>query len=134
MNDNGAVRFARWVFLIAGILGLLEVVPLYFLEGVIGRTQPPPITHPAFYYGFVGVALAWQVAFLILSRDPLRYVPLMPALFLEKLLYPAAVFTLFVEGRVPGENLGTAVIDLVWFVLFVIVWLRLRNVRPQAGS
>jgi hypothetical protein len=72
MSDQKAVRFARWVFLVAGVLGLAEIVPLYFLDNMIGRTEPPPITHPGFYYGFVGVALAWQVAFLIISRDPVR--------------------------------------------------------------
>jgi len=129
MSNPPPVRFARWVFLLAGIIGLLEIVPLYFMEGVINRAQPPDITHPAFYYGFVGVALAWQIAFLIISRDPLRYLPLMPALFLEKLLYPVAVFTLHLQGRVPAQNLGTAVIDLIWLVLFVVVWAKLRNVE-----
>jgi len=129
MSKEGSVRFARWVFLIAGIVGLLEVVPLYFMEGMIDRMQPPAITHPGFYYGFVGVALAWQIAFLIISRDPLRYLPLMPALFLEKLLYPVGIFTLYTQGRAPAQNLGTAVLDLIWLVLFVVVWTKLRNVE-----
>ena len=133
MSKERSVRFARWVFLIAGILGLLEIVPLYFMEGVIDRAQPPAITHPAFYYGFVGVALAWQIAFLIISRDPLRYLPLMPALFLEKLLYPVAVFTLYFQGRLPAQNLGTAVLDLIWFVLFVVVWAKLRRVERETA-
>jgi hypothetical protein len=51
MSSDKAVRFARWVFLIAGIVGVIEIVPLYFLENTIDRTQPPPITHPGFYYG-----------------------------------------------------------------------------------
>ena len=124
---------ARWVFLVAGIVGLLEIVPLYFMEGMIDRVQPPAITHPGFYYGFVGVALAWQIAFLIISRDPLRYLPLLPALFLEKLLYPIAVFTLYARGREPAQNLGTAVIDLIWLVLFVVVWAKLRNFERGAA-
>ena len=131
MNDPRPVRFARWIFFVAGILGLLEIVPLYFMENVIGIKQPPPITHPGFYYGFVGVALAWQIAFLIIARDPLRYLPLMPALFLEKLLYPIAVFALYAQGRSPAQNLPTAVIDLIWFALFVAVWLRLRSLERE---
>lgn len=83
--EKAAVRFGHWVFLLAGIVGILEIVPLYFLEATLGRSQPPPIAHPEFYYGFVGVVLAWQIAFLIISRDPQRYVALMPAVFLEKL-------------------------------------------------
>lgn len=127
MSSDGSVRFARWVFLLAGTVGLIEIVPLYFMESMIGRMQPPALTHPGFYYGFVGVTLAWQIAFLIIARDPVRYQPLMPALFLEKLLYPAAVFTLYAQGREPAQNLGTAMLDLVWFVLFVVVWAKLRQ-------
>jgi hypothetical protein len=57
-HPQPGVRFARWVFLLAGIVGVLEVLPLYFYESTLNRTQPPPITHPDFYYGFVGVVLA----------------------------------------------------------------------------
>ena len=127
MSKEKAVRFARWVFLLAGVVGLVEIVPLYFLQATLSRSQPPPITHPEFYYGFVGVVLAWQIAFLIISRDPLRYVSLMPALFLEKLLYPAAVFPLYTQGRVHSQMLGGAALDVVWLVLFVAAWLRLRS-------
>ncbi|MGC2108956.1 MAG: hypothetical protein WA655_05525 [Candidatus Korobacteraceae bacterium] len=127
MNNEKGVRFARWVFLLAGIIGLIEVVPLFFLEASLGRSQPPPITHPEFYYGFVGIALAWQIAFLIISRDPARYVPLMPAVFLEKLLYPIAVLWLYEQGRVHPQMFEGAGLDIVWLILFVIAWLRLRQ-------
>ena len=70
--------FARRVFLIAGIWGLLIMLPQYFLEDRIGRTAPPPITHPEYFYGFIGVTIAWQFAFLVISRDPIRYRALMP--------------------------------------------------------
>jgi hypothetical protein len=92
-------------------------------DGGVGVGHP---SHPGFYYGFVGVALAWQIAFLIIARDPVRYQPLMPALFLEKLLYPIAVFCLYMQGREAAQNLGTAMLDLVWFVLFVVVWRKLK--------
>ncbi|PYV84038.1 MAG: hypothetical protein DMG93_06485 [Acidobacteria bacterium] len=52
------MKFAKVVFTIAGILGLLELVPLYFMYNVIGRQDPPVITHPGFYYGFVGTVVA----------------------------------------------------------------------------
>jgi hypothetical protein len=58
------MKFARWVFLIAGIYGLIVIAPLYFMEGVIRRVTPPPLNHPGFFYGFVSAALAWQVLFL----------------------------------------------------------------------
>jgi hypothetical protein len=131
MSDPNALRFARWVFLIAGVLGLLEILPLYFMENMIGRTEPPPITHPGFFYGFIGAVLAWQVAFLIIASDPVRYRPLMVATFLEKLLYPLAMFALFVTGRAPARNLATAILDLVWLMLFVMAWVRLGDPKPE---
>jgi hypothetical protein len=45
----------------------------------IAQDEPPAITHSEFYYGFVGFAMTWQVAFLIIRRDPKRYRPLMPS-------------------------------------------------------
>ena len=53
------MKFAKIVFWVAGIWGVLILTPLYFIFDMIGRKDPPPITHPAFYYGFVGAALAW---------------------------------------------------------------------------
>ena len=71
------MKFAKVVFWIAGIWGLLIITPLYFMFDLIGRKDPPPITHPGFFYGFVGLALAWQIAFLVIARDPVRYRSLM---------------------------------------------------------
>jgi hypothetical protein len=60
--------FARRLFLLAGIYGILVLAPQYFLEAKLGQDYPPPITHPEQFYGFIGVALAWQAAFLLISR------------------------------------------------------------------
>ena len=70
--------------------------------------------------------LVWQIAFLIIARDPVRYVPLMPALFLEKLLYPIVVFTLYAQGRVSAQSFPGPIIDLVWLSLFLVVWTKLK--------
>ena len=64
------MKFAKWTYLIAGIYGLLILLPQYFLEVQNGIDYPPPINHPEYYYGFIGIAVAWQIAFLIISRDP----------------------------------------------------------------
>jgi len=42
----GSTRFARVVFTIAGFWGFLIMTPLYFAFDAIGRSYPPPITHP----------------------------------------------------------------------------------------
>ena len=67
------MRFAKWVFLLAGVSGILLVVPPYFLERQTSEDYPPPITHPEYYYGFFGVTLAWQFLFLVIASDPVRY-------------------------------------------------------------
>jgi hypothetical protein len=114
------MKFAAWVYRIAGIYGLLALLPQYFLEEKNGLDYPPPINHPEFYYGFIGVAAAWQLAFLIISRDPARYRPLMIAAVVEKFSYGIAVMVLYGQGRVAGMIFVTAVIDLVLGVLFGI--------------
>ena len=71
------MKFAKIVFLVAGIWGVLVITPLFFLFDLIGKNDPPAITHPGFYYGFACVTLAWQIAFLVISRDPVRLRPMM---------------------------------------------------------
>jgi len=120
------MKFARNVFLVAGIYGLIVMLPQYFLEARIGRDAPPPITHPEFFYGFIGVTIAWQVVFLIISRDPQRYRTLMIAGVLEKTVFVIAVAILFAQNRIGGTVLVPAGIDLVLGVLFVISFLKTR--------
>jgi hypothetical protein len=121
-----SVRFSRFVFRFAGLVGLVEIAPLYFAEGALNRAQPPALTHPEFYYGFIGVVIAWQIAYLIISEDPVRYQPLFPAVFLEKLLYPAALLLLFLDGRVQAPvTLAGGAIDLGLLALFIVAWMKL---------
>jgi hypothetical protein len=118
------MAFAGCTFQFAGIYGLLVLVPMYFLEGRIGRDAPPPITHPEFFYGFLGVAAAWQVAFLVIARDTVRFRPLMIPAVLEKATYGIAAVALFVGGRLTGVMLASGLIDLALGVLFLIAYLR----------
>jgi hypothetical protein len=124
-----SIRFSRFAFRLAAFIGLAEIVPLYFSESLINRAQPPAITHPEFYYGFIGVVVSWQIAYLIISEDPMRYQPLFPAIFLEKLLYPAALAILFAGGRVQSAAvlLGGA-IDLCLLTLFITAWAKMAKV------
>jgi hypothetical protein len=118
------MRFAKIVFWIAGIWDVLVITPLYFLFDLISRTDPPPITHPGFFYGFVGTALAWQIAFFFIANDPLRYRPLMIPSVLEKLTYSSAVVVLVLQGRMRASDLVFGVTDLLLGVLFVIAYFK----------
>jgi hypothetical protein len=118
--------FARRVFRVAGIYGLVILLPQYFLENRIGIDYPPPITHPENFYGFVGTAVAWQVLFLVLSSDPVRYRPMMVPSVLEKLTFGIATIVLFAEGRLPAMILGFGGIDLLLGALFAVSFARTR--------
>ena len=127
------MRFARWTFLIAGIYGLLALVPMYFMESQIGIDTPPAITHPEFFYGFIGVAVAFQLVFIIISTDPVKYRPLMLAAIVEKFSFAIAAAALLMQGRIAGMIIVGAGIDLVLGVLFFLAWLRTGMRRPNDG-
>jgi hypothetical protein len=120
------MKFAKIVFRVAAIWGVLVITPLYFMFALIGRNDPPPITHPGFFYGFVGGALAWQIAFFFISGDPVRYRPLMIPSMFEKFSFGAAVVILVLQGRMHSSDLLFAGTDLLLGVLFVIAYLKAR--------
>ena len=120
------MRFAKWVFLLAGIYGLVVMPPMYLVELAYAQTGQAALTHPESHYGFVGVTLVFQLIFLMISRDPQRYRPLMPLCVLEKLVFAGAVWPLYFLGRTPGVVTVFATIDLVLGALFAASWLRTR--------
>ena len=128
------MKFAKVVFWIAGIWGLLVITPLYFMFDLVGRQDPPAITHPGFYYGFVGTALAWQVAFCIMAIDPLRYRPLMLAAMLEKASYSIAVVVLVLQHRTRPTDLLFAGTDLLLGVLFALAYWKTSAVRTTESA
>jgi hypothetical protein len=123
------MRFARYAFIAAGIWGLLLLTPLYFMFDLIGRNDPPPITHPGFFYGFVGVSLAWQFAFFVIASDPLRFRPMMVPAILEKLGYGVAAIVLYTQQRLHGQDLAFGAVDLILGTAFAVAYLRLRPGR-----
>jgi hypothetical protein len=125
------MRFARWVFLLAAIYGVVALLPMYFREAVVARDQPPAMTHPEYYYGFIGVALAWQLAFLLLSRDPLRHRPLMLPATLEKVAFGGAMLALYLQQRLSPLMRAAGAMDLLFATLFVLAWWRTRDMAPR---
>ena len=122
------MKFATWTFRLAGLYGLLVLIPMLFLEGTIATMAPPAITHPEYFYGFALVGIAWQVAFLIISTDPVRYRPLMlPAALLEKAPFGIAAAVMYSQQRIPASVAGLAAVDFVWAALFAIAAARVRR-------
>ena len=124
------MKFAKIVFRIAGIWGFLILTPLYFLFDLTGRQDPPAITHPEFYYVFVGVALVWQVGFLIISSDPIRYRPFMIAAILEKLVYVIPIVILYLQHRVASSQLIFVATDFTLCLLFIVSYFKTPSAAP----
>jgi hypothetical protein len=127
------MSFAKIAFWVAGIWGLLVLTPLYFMFDLISRNDPPPITHPGFFYGFVGIGLAWQVAFIFIATDPVRFRPLMIPSILEKVSWGAAVIVLVLQQRMHKSDLLFAGTDLFLGLLFIIAYFSTSS-RPSKDS
>jgi len=127
------MKFAKVVFWVAGIWGVLVLTPLYFMFDLIGRKDPPAITHPGFYYGFAGLGLAWQIAFLVIARDPVRLRPMMIPSVVEKFSYGIAVVALVLQGRMHESDLVFAGTDLVLGILFVAAYLKTAGETGRKG-
>lgn len=106
--------------MLAGISGIILLFPLYFMQTETGETA---ISHPAFYYGFIGVALAFQVLFIIISFDLAKYRMAIIPCFIEKFAFAVPVIILFSQSRVSDTIFWAGIMDLILGILFVIVFI-----------
>ncbi|HLY19149.1 MAG TPA: hypothetical protein VKR61_18100 [Bryobacteraceae bacterium] len=121
------MKFAKAVFWIAALFGFVSLAPLYFLFDLVGRLDPPPITHPQFYYGFAGLGLVWQFVFMVIATDPGRFRPMMIPAVLEKASYVGALLALYLQDRISPAQAATGAPDAVLGVLFLIAFLRIKR-------
>jgi hypothetical protein len=119
------ITIARRLFLSAGIYGVAVIAPLFFLEEQIGALDPPMVTHPEFYYGFVCAAFAWQIVYLMMWRDPLRFRPMLIPAIVGKAGFGISVLVLFALQRLPATGLVLPSIDLLLAALFVWAYVNL---------
>lgn len=124
------MKFARWVFTLGGIWGVLVIGPLFFLEETLASASQP-FTHPDAFYGFAASTFAWQLGYLVIGRDPARYRPFMLLGAMGKVIYFAACWGLYAEGRIPIAVPAVVSPDILLAVLFVVAWFRTRP-RPEA--
>jgi hypothetical protein len=126
-------RFAKIVFIAAGVWGIVVLAPLYFLLDVTGRQYPLPIAYPQFFYGFLSVAMAWQIAFLVIGSSPARFRLLMVPSMIEKLGYVVTVAVLLGHSRISAVEAMAAGPDLLLGVLFIAAFAKTRT-SDQRGS
>lgn len=120
------MKFARIVFVIAGTWGIAVLTPFYWLVDVTGRRYNPPTTYPHFFYGFFAVALAWQIAFLVIGFNPVRFRALMIPGILEKFGYVATLTMLYGQGRITSVDAQAAVPDGLLGLLFILAFVKTR--------
>ena len=121
------MRFARIVFLGAGVWGIAVLTPLFWLIDVTGRRYSPPTDYPHFFYGFFSVAMAWQIAFLIIGSNPTRFRPLMIPGMLEKFGYVITLAVLYGQARISAIDAQAAVPDLLLGLLFIVAFAKTRT-------
>ena len=118
------MRFARVVFILAGVWGIVVLTPLYFLVDLTGRSYAAPVDYPQFFYGFLSVAMAWQIAFLVIGSNPVRFRPLMIPSIVEKLGHVAGVAVLYGQGPLSVADATAAGPDLVLGLLFIAAFVK----------
>ena len=123
------MRFAKIVFTVAGVWGIVVLTPLYFLHDITGRQYPPPPDYAQFFYGFLSVAMAWQVAFLVIGSSPARFRLLMIPSIIEKLGYVVTLFVLYGQGRIPAADATPAIPDFVLGLLFIAAFAKSSGSR-----
>ena len=121
------MNFAKWVFRISGIYGVLILTSMYFMEGNPQMVPAPALTHPEFYYGFAGVGLAFQAVFLVISSDPLKYRAMMLPSMIEKFSFAGALLVLLLSGRVSSQMIPAGILDGTMGILFVISYFKTKS-------
>ena len=117
------MKTIRIIFALAAAWGFLAVIP-----GLFDEAGP----RPEYYYGFLGLALVFQLVFVIIALDPLRYRALVPIAILEKLAFFLRVTILYLQGQVAmGGVFFGGMVDGLWMLLFGLAWLRLRKVAAD---
>ena len=76
----------------------------------------------------MGAALAWQIVFFLIARDPLRHRPLMIPSVIEKFTYGVAVGLLVMQERMHPADMIFGGIDLLLGILFVVAYF---NTAPN---
>lgn len=118
------MKAARLIFTVAGIYGLIVLLPLFFVEPLL---VPAP-SRPEDYYGFLGSATAFQLVYLTIGRDPARHLALMPVAVLAKGFFFLTMMSLWFEGRgAPAPAMVLAAIDGAIGLAFAYAWLRLSR-------
>ena len=127
-----SVRFVRRLFWTAGIFGTAAIAASIFSADQLAKASTP-ISHPEFFYGFNGIALAWQFMFLLIGSDPGRYRWAMLPAALEKFAFALPCAYYLVQGQLAHILVPFAAIDAILGVSFLIAHRSLRKSATPAS-
>lgn len=71
--------------------------------------------------------MAWQVVFLVIGSNPVRFRPLMIPSIIEKFGYVATVAVLYQRALISVADAMTAAPDLLLGILFVVAFAKTRG-------
>jgi hypothetical protein len=125
------VRFAKFVFVGAGVWGIAVLTPFYWLVDVTGRRYAPPTEYPHFFYGFFAITMAWQFAFLVIGSNPIRFRALMVPSMFEKFSYVVTLVILYNQARISVADFQAAIPDVLLGILFVVAFVKTRVSKPS---
>ena len=135
------MKFAKIVFIAGGVWGMAALVPFYWLADISGRRYAAPVDYPQFFWGFFSVALAWQLAFLLIGSNPVRFRPLMLPAIVEKFGFILTLAMLLGRGRITSADAAAAIPDTVVGLLFIAAFAatspgreRVERTSAQAGG
>ena len=103
----------------------------FFSEYQIGINFPPVINHPEYFYGFLSITLAWQILFLFIAIDPVKYKLFIIPAMLEKYFYGATLIILYSQNRLPVMVLSSGIIDLILGILFAVAFFKSKEMPEQ---
>ena len=84
------------------------------------------LTHPQFYFGFLGVTLAWQSVFFVIATNPARFRPMIIPSLIEKLTFVGAITVLYLQRRMTPSETISAFPDAILAVLFMIAFAKTK--------
>ncbi len=128
------MKFAKIVFLCAGVGGIVALTPAYFLLNFLSARVPPPFTHPVFYYGFIAVVQVWHAAFCWIATDPVRFRPMMVFAVMEKFVFVFIVIVVWLGGQAISALLLVAAADFLLGVLFLAAFFKTAGLRGRAET
>lgn len=121
----------KTIFLTSGIYGLIIMLAMLLSEKQFSHENPPQLTHLEFYYGFIGVCIAFQILFILIAKNPLKYKLMMVPAILEKFSFGLVVIVMHYQKNIPNTVFVFGLIDLIFLCLFIYAFIKTRSIGVE---